>query len=195
MKIRSLTGPERLKVFTNISIADLLPTFSPSKCLAIQGLWVDLLQLNRTFSKRPDEVTPEDVSKFASDSKAWVRRFLDIYHENNVTPYIHAMANHVHEFMTMHGSILPFTQQGLEKYNDVMTKEFFRATCHRNEDALIQIIQKQNRLEHLRLKNVLKFNAQIAKKLDTILLPAQSHARIVILPHAKLTSCKETDIK
>ena len=150
MKIRSLTGPERLKLFANISIADLLPTFSQSKCLAIQGLWVDLLQLNRTFSKRPDEVTPEDISKFASDSKAWVRRFLDIYHENNVTPYIHAMANHVHEFMTMHGSILPFTQQGLEKYNDIMTKEFFRATCHRNEHALIQIIQKQNRLEHLR---------------------------------------------
>ena len=118
MKIRSLTGPEWLKLFANISIADLLPTFSQSKCLAIQGLLVDLLQLNKTFSKRPDEVTPEDISKFASDSKAWVRRFLDIYHESNVTPYIHAVANHVHEFMTMHKSILPFTQQGLEKYND-----------------------------------------------------------------------------
>ena len=109
-----------------------------------------------------------------------------------MTPYIHAMANHVHEFMTMYKSILPFTQQGLEKYNDIMTKEFFRATCHRNEDALIQIIQKQNRLEHIRdngdlLQNVLKFNAQIAQKLDTILLPVQSHAQIVILPRAKLT--------
>lgn len=150
MKIRSLTGPERLKVFTNISIADLLPKFPQSKCTAIQGLWNDLLQLNKTFSKRPDQVTQDDISQFATDSKGWVRNFLDIYHESNVTPYIHAMANHVHEFMTMHGSILPFTQQGLEKYNDVMTKEFFRATCHRNEDALIQIIQKQNRLEHLR---------------------------------------------
>ena len=36
--------------------------------LYIQGLWVDLMQLNRTFSKHPDEVTPEDVSNFASDS-------------------------------------------------------------------------------------------------------------------------------
>lgn len=59
------------------------------------------------------------------------------------------MANHVGEFMRVHGSILSFTQQGLEKYNDMMTKEYFCATCHRNDEALIQIIQKQNRLEHL----------------------------------------------
>jgi len=125
MKIRSLTGPEWLKVFTNISVADLLPKFPQSKCTAIQGLWNDLLQLNKTFSKRPDQVTQDDISQFTTDSKGWVRNVLDIYHESNVTLYIHAMANHVHEFMTMHGSILPFTQQGLEKFNDVMTKEFF----------------------------------------------------------------------
>ena len=107
-------------------------------------------RVNKTFSKRPDDITSDDISKFATDAKDWVKKFLGIYHENNVTPYIHAMANHVHEFMSIHGSILPFTQQGLEKYNDIITKEFFRATCHRHQDALVQIIQKQNRLEHLR---------------------------------------------
>lgn len=114
---------------------------------------------------------------------------MDIYHESNVTPYIHAMANHVHEFMTMHG-ILPFAQQGLEKYND-MTKEFFRATCHRNEDALIQILQKTGwsiyeTVEPLQ-KSVSKYNAQIATKLDTISLHAQTRAQSVTLPHAKPT--------
>ena len=69
--------------------------------LVYPGLWVDLLQLNKTFSRRLEEVTPENISKFASDSKAWVRRFL---HENNVTPYIHALANH--EFTTMRRVVL-----------------------------------------------------------------------------------------
>jgi len=55
-------------------------------------------------------------------------------------PYKDAMANHVSEFMRVHGSILSFTQQGLEKYNDMMTKEYFRATCHRKDEALIQIM-------------------------------------------------------
>ena len=29
--------------------------------------------------------------------------------------------------MRIHGSILPFTQQGLEKFNDVVTKQYIRA--------------------------------------------------------------------
>ena len=45
--------------------------------------------------------------------------------------------------------ILQFSQHGLEKYNDVMTKQYFRTTNHK-EVALHQIMEKQNRLEHLR---------------------------------------------
>ena len=50
------------------------------------------------------------------------------------------MANHVDEFLRVHGSITLLTEQGLEKYNDMMTKEYFRATCHRKDEALIQIM-------------------------------------------------------
>ena len=65
---------------------------------------------------------------------------------NNVTPYIHAMAN---QFMTIHGSIISFTQQGLEKYNDSMAKQYFRATNHKGQDALRQIMEKRNRHNYL----------------------------------------------
>lgn len=65
----------------------------------------------------------------------------------HVTPYIHALMNHVGQFMRTHGSILPFTQQGLEKLNDITTKNFFRSSCLRVE-ALKQLIEKQNRIEH-----------------------------------------------
>ena len=43
--------------------------------------------------------------------------------------------NHVAEFMRLHGGILQFSQQGLEKYNDVMTKQYFRGTNHKGETA------------------------------------------------------------
>ena len=56
---------------------------------------------------------------------------------------------YVGEFMQIHGSILPFTQQGLEKKNDVITKSYFRSICHQGETALRQILEKQNRIEHL----------------------------------------------
>ena len=63
---------------------------------------------------------------------------------------MHCMMNHVHEFMKAHGSILQFTQQGIEKYNDVMTKDYFRSTSHHKESCLVQILQKQNRVEYLK---------------------------------------------
>ena len=56
---------------------------------------------------------------------------------------------HVSEFMTLHGAIIPFTQEGLEKYNDLMAIDYFRSTSHRGEQCLKQILQKQNRVEHL----------------------------------------------
>ena len=55
--------------------------------------------------------------------------------------------NHVHEFMNIHGSILPFIQQGLEKYNDIVTKSYFRSTRHQGEKALLQVMQTQNRMD------------------------------------------------
>ena len=67
---------------------------------------------------------------------------------NNLYTTKHCMMNHVAEFMKLHGSILPFTQQGHEKY-DTMTKDYFRATSHKEKQCLIQILQKQNKMELL----------------------------------------------
>ena len=49
--------------------------------------------------------------------------------------------------MTLHGSIVSFTQQGLEKY-DYMTKQSFLATNHKGQDALRQIMEKGNPLNY-----------------------------------------------
>ena len=51
--------------------------------------------------------------------------------------------------MTVSGALLPFTQQGLEKYNDTMTKDYFQSTSHRGQECLKQMLQKQSRMEHL----------------------------------------------
>ncbi len=51
-------------------------------------------------------------------------------------------------------------QQGLEKYNDITTKMYFRSTNHIGDHAFEQIMQKQNRLEYLRdhINHVLQHN-------------------------------------
>ena len=153
LKWRTLTGPEKLKVFTHINIQHLLPTMDEAETIRIQVLWTSLVELNKSFSKPPGQISSADIEAFEAQAKQWVSNFIDVYQTKNVTPYIHAMFNHVGEFMRVHGSILAFTQQGLEKMNDVMTKHYFRATSHQNEKALMQIMQKLNRIEHLRDSN------------------------------------------
>ena len=85
-------------------------------------------KLNEMFSKASENITEKDISDFESQSGEWVQKFIQVYQTKANTPYIQVMSNHVGEFMTIHGSILPFTQQGLEKFNDIVTKQYFRAT-------------------------------------------------------------------
>ena len=81
-------------------------------------------------------------------------KFLEVYQTKEVTPYIHMVICHVGEFMRIHGCLISFTQQGLEKYNDTMTKDYFRSSSHKGEQALTQIMQKQNRLEYFNDRDV-----------------------------------------
>ena len=145
LKYRTLTGPEKIRVFENIQISTLLPNHL-TLATKIQSLWKEFLKLHTILSKPTSD---SDTSLFGDRAKVWLEQFLDIYQTRYVTPYIHAMVSHVPEFLQLYGTIVPFTQQGLEKLNDITTKEYFRASNHQKEAALCQIMLKRNRIEHL----------------------------------------------
>lgn len=88
---------------------------------------------------------------FKSEARSWLVSYLSIYQTKNVTPYIHALVMHVWEFIDLYGSLEPFSQQGLEKLNDLTTSHYFRSTNHhhKKEEALRQILQKWNRIERM----------------------------------------------
>lgn len=75
--------------------------------------------------------------------------FRSLYQSKDVTPYMHAFAMHVSQFMDLHRNITMFTQQGLEKLNDLTTIHFQRSSNHRDTEALRQILEKWNHLEYL----------------------------------------------
>ena len=102
------------------------------------------------FSKCSDHPSKSVIDRFEEKAQEWGKEFIHCYHTNNVTPYIHVpMMNHVHEFIRLHGSILPFTQQGLQKYNDITTKMYFRSSNHQCIKAITQMLEKQNHIEYL----------------------------------------------
>ena len=80
------------------------------------------------------------------------QRLCSMYQTKHVTPYAHAFAVHVPEFVGTHGNISKFCQQGLEKLNDVTTLHYLRGTNHKKREALVQMLQKRNRLEDLEAK-------------------------------------------
>ena len=53
------------------------------------------------------------------------------------------------EFLDMYGTIVAFSQQGLEKLNDEVTQDYFRSTNHRDGEAQKQLLLKLNRLEEM----------------------------------------------
>jgi len=56
---------------------------------------------------------------------------------------------HVSEFLTLYGNIGIFTQQGLEKLNDITTIFYQHASNHKEQESLLQVLEKRNRIEEL----------------------------------------------
>ena len=59
---------------------------------------------------------------------------------------MHLIMAHI---LKLYGSLAPYSQQGLEKLNDDVTKVYYRGTNHRIKETLEQIILKHNRTEEL----------------------------------------------
>lgn len=144
LKWRDLTGPEKLKVFTLINIPELFPNV-PS-CHAVQNLWKEFMEIHKKLRSHT-ALKDEEVDEFKCKVEDWLKNFLSVYQTKNVTPYIHLLVCHIPEFLKRYGTIASFSQQGVERLNDLITKDYFRSTNHR--DALMQIMLKLNRLEEL----------------------------------------------
>ena len=142
-KWRDLTGPEKIKLFSKISIQTLFPTVP--KATKVQKLWTDFFSMYQTL--RSTEKTSHVI--FQSHATDWLKLFKEIYQTKHITPYIHLLVSHISEFLAVHGTITVFSQQGLEKLNDDVTKYYFRSTNHHDKECLKQIILKLNRLEEL----------------------------------------------
>ena len=148
MKWRDLTAPEKKRLFEHINIPTLFPSLENRE--KIQKLWNEFITLINCLSvsteQNQDKCSPQAFDKKA---KTWVTDFISIYQSKDVTPYMHCLAMHVSEFLELYGSTGQFTQQGLEKLNDLTTIFFQHASSHHEQEALKQILEKRNRLEKL----------------------------------------------
>ena len=120
-----------------------------AKVQNMQYLWNEFYQLACKLTSSKGCYNATEVHEYKERVNNWFTKFCEMYQKRHVTPYIHVLVTHVPELLGRFGSIAQFSQQGLEKLNDMTTKSYFRSTNHRKVYALSQLMDKQNRVEHL----------------------------------------------
>ena len=91
----------------------------------------------------------DSMSQFDARIKQWIKDFNRLYLTSDVTPYMHAFSQYISEFLELYQNVSYFNQQGLEKFNDTSSKDYFRSTSHRNIEALRQMMLKKQRAQLL----------------------------------------------
>ena len=70
------------------------------------------------------EMDEQEIKGFTKKATSWITLFTSIYQAKNVTPYMYVPVAHVPQFLKDFGSLAKFSQQGLEKLNDDITKAY-----------------------------------------------------------------------
>jgi hypothetical protein len=112
----------------------------------MQKVWDDFWKIRQDLKH---DFNSDDVEVVKRKITSWLELYLTVYQAKDVTPYIHTLYAHVPEFLSLYTNLECFTQQGMEKYNDITSKNFFRSSNHRGVSALEQILLKKNRVQYL----------------------------------------------
>ena len=93
----------------------------------------------------------EAIDKFNSNAKFWLEGSIHIYPVKDATHYMHLLVCHIGEMVYIHGNLSSFTEQGVERLNDNVSKWYFRSTSFNQETVLRHVILKQNRSRPLQV--------------------------------------------
>ena len=90
----------------------------------VQKLW-------KKFYSLVQQSNCDDIDKLEKSAKSWVIiHFVNLYQSKDVILYVHAFSMHVSQFLHLHGDISSFTQQGLEKVNNITMNFYQRCSNH-----------------------------------------------------------------
>ena len=126
----SLMGPDKKKVLESFPISQFI---SGARGQEIEKLWKEFLRLYKILRK--SFLLDEEIDAFEIDAKHWIRTFYHategrpnspshkpgLYRKQDVTPYMHVFAQHMHQFMRQlkmkNLSLRYFSTSSIEKKN------------------------------------------------------------------------------
>ncbi|GET52834.1 hypothetical protein GLOIN_2v1477112 [Rhizophagus irregularis DAOM 181602=DAOM 197198] len=163
----SLMGQDKLKVLQFFDLSTILP---PTRARAIRMLWDGFYDLYMDI--RNPATNPKT---FKRNAKMWLKIFLTpstgvpnsddfvqgLYRPNDITPYIHVLVFHIHEFMEKHKKwgLKSFSCAAVENKNHQQVSQFFRKTLRdegngaNRKSAIVQILEFENRKLHYNIND------------------------------------------
>ncbi|GBB89402.1 hypothetical protein RclHR1_16080004 [Rhizophagus clarus] len=126
----SLMGPDKKKVLEYFPISQFI---SGIRGQEIEKLWKEFLRLYKVLRK--PFLSDQEIDAFEIDTKQWIRTFYcategrpnsishkpGLYRKQDVTPYMHVFAQHMHQFMRQlkmkNLSLRYFSTSSIEKKN------------------------------------------------------------------------------
>lgn len=116
--IRDLTGREYLLLFAQFEdFEKLFPTMKQGK--KIQFILTEFYNIYVTVK---DNLYCNNENELDSNKRKselikaqtfnWLNKFVEVFHQDQITPYMHIFTQHLHEFIAIHGNINLFTMQG-----------------------------------------------------------------------------------
>jgi len=159
---RDFTGVEIKTILNNLNLENLFPDLP--KVDKINTLWQDFNIIDKALSsydslnQNRKEIIDNILSlgEIKNNIDEFFENFKKTYQPDKMTPYFHILTNHVIEMLENTDNINIFSQQGLEKVNDITTTEFFFASnkkTTKNTDYVIQILFRRMRIGNYDLKH------------------------------------------
>ena len=156
IKLRSLNGNERLKIFEKVfenkqRFEDLFVNIDLNFDLE-NYVWKSFYYLYlsiKSYDERELKINEIEIQKLKYDLKEWLEFYTILAGKETITPYIHAFVFHVPEFLIKFKRLNLYNLQGLEKLNDFSTQFYHQCTNkHKSDNKFLnQMINKQNRIE------------------------------------------------
>lgn len=126
----SLMGPDKKKVLEHFPVSQFIPG---TRGQEIEKLWREFFRLYKILRK--PILSDQEIDAFEFDAKHWIRTFYcategrpnsalqrpGLYRKQDVTPYMHVFAQHIHQFMrelkVKDLSLRLFSTSSIEKKN------------------------------------------------------------------------------
>ncbi|CAH3154023.1 unnamed protein product, partial [Porites lobata] len=161
-----ILGKDLRNILYNLDLKPVFEGIVKERTLTYKKCEKGFDELVTALEAEPGQECYKPPDLFREQARKWAMFFRVVHFDEDITPYIHALAYHVPQFLEGCGSISIFNCQPVEKKNHEQSRMFHRATQKggRNSHYTRQVMEKENRKIFARVNDLYRTKRMYQKK-------------------------------